>query len=304
MNFRYISNDNMQQSKTFTDKYKGYKFVTSEILSKAKAEISTGKSNERMDKDMIDISEAGRKALNKKLSALNRLGEDVNIKKLSSVSSIGYFNDFEKTLSSLSSNDTVSLDFTTENYSQEKVDTLKEKFEKEDGVQTDSFSRYTNKMAAAYNLMSELIDDKYTDADRVTEYYIADDGSIQELTKEKENEMLEKAYVSHSVFMSASTEIWNSIKNANFHEIYYQNGKSAASDIKEEQQDFSVVETEKDEIKNSAYKAFMAAIRKDNINILSSMAGSWNHVKLNLGVSNSELSNLNQIWDYYANKSN
>jgi len=128
--------------------------------------------------------------------------------------------------------------------------------------------------------MSEIINVKYVDADREIEYYIADDGGIQELTKEKEKEMLVKAYEGHSEFMAVSTELWNSLKNENFYEIHYKNGKSVASDMKEEQQDNTVVESEKGEIKNSVYKALMAAIGKDNINRLSNTAGSWNHVKI------------------------
>jgi hypothetical protein len=304
MNFSNISSNSMQQSNTFTDKYIGYKLDTLEVISKVKAEINTGKSNQKMDKDMIDISEAGRKALIQKPSNLKGFGEDVSIKKLSSTSSFGYFNDFEKTLSSLCSNDTVSLDFTTENYFEVKVDALKQRFGEENGVQSDSFSRYTNKMAATYNLMSETIDEKYADASREKEYYIAEDGGLKELTKEKEKEMLNKAYESHSEFMAGSTELWNTLKNEYFYKMNYQNEENIASDKEEEHQDNTVIESEKGEIKNSAYKAFMNAIGKDNINMLSNAVGSWNHLKLNLGVSDSELSKLNQIWDYYANKSN
>lgn len=72
----------------------------------------------------------------------------------------------------------------TENYSQEKVDALKSKFEFQDEVKTDSFDCHVNKMVSAYNLMKDAIEDKYANPNRELEYYVADDGSMKELTKD------------------------------------------------------------------------------------------------------------------------
>ena len=160
-----------------------------------------------LSSDTAVISEEGRKALQNKMSACAKTGTATEVRRLSSVSSFGYCNDYEKILSELS-NGCVSDEFVTENYSLEKVDALKSKFEFQDEVKTDSFDCHVNKMVSAYNLMKDAIEDKYANPDRKLEYYVADDGSMQELTKEKELEMLDKAYEKHSIFMATSTEIW------------------------------------------------------------------------------------------------
>ena len=40
-------------------------------------------------------------------------------------------------------------------------------------------------MVSAYKKMRNGIEEKYADTDREQQYYVANDGSIQELTKEK-----------------------------------------------------------------------------------------------------------------------
>ena len=139
--------------------------------------MSKGKS------DTAVISEEGRKALQNRRSAFAKTGT-TEVRRLSSVSSFGYCNDYEKILSELS-NGCASDEFVTENYSQGKVDALKSKFEFQDEVKTDNFDCHVNKMVSAYNLMKDAIEDKYANPDRELEYYVADDGSMQELTKEK-----------------------------------------------------------------------------------------------------------------------
>lgn len=188
--------------------------------------------------------------------------------------------------------------FVTENYSQGKVDALKSKFEFQDEVKTDSFDWHVNKMVSAYNLMKDAIGDKYANPDRELEYYVADDGSMQELTKEKELEMLDKAYEKHSIFMATSTEIWADLKDFQPQITYPSNtGQADTSETQTFQSGYK-----KNEIKNQAYQAFMSAISDENRNMLLQEQGNLNHLKLNLGISSSARIQINSIWDYYANQ--
>lgn len=86
------------------------------------------------------------------------------------------------------------------------------------------------------------------------------------MTKEKELEMLDNAYETHSRFMATSTQIWSELQDFKV-QINYHSSNS---------------ETEKSETKNQN-------------------AGSLNHFRLNLGVSSSARNVLNGIWNYYAN---
>lgn len=249
-------------------------------------------SNQRQS-DSVDISEKGRKALREKMSATGKTGQNEDITKLSPMNfgSSGIMNDFEKIMSELGGG-AISNDFVSKDYSQESVDVLKAKFEKAEGTKTDTFDSYVNKMASAYQLMKDRIAEKYAATDRQKEYYIAADGSTQELTKEKEMEMLDHAYETHSKLMATSTQIWSELQDFKV-QINYHSSKS---------------ETEKSETKNQnagvkeqAYKAFMSAISKENSGMLKQKTGSLNHFRLNLGVSSSARNVLNGIWDYYAN---
>ena len=252
-----------------------------------------------LSSDTAVISEEGRKALQNKMSAFAKTGTATEVRRLSSVSSFGYCNDYEKILSELS-NGCVSDEFVTENYSQGKVDALKSKFEFQDEVKTDCFDCHVNKMVSAYNLMKDAIEDKYANPDRELEYYVADDGSMQELTKEKELEMLDKAYEKHSIFMATSTEIWTDLKDFQPQITYYSNtGQAATSETQTFQAGYK-----KNEIKNQAYQAFMSAISGENRNMLLQEQGNLNHLKLNLSISSSARTQINSIWDYYANQKN
>ena len=252
--------------------------------------MSKGKS------DTAVISEEGRKALQNRRSAFAKTGT-TEVRRLSSVSSFGYCNDYEKILSELS-NGCASDEFVTENYSQGKVDALKSKFEFQDEVKTDNFDCHVNKMVSAYNLMKDAIEDKYANPDRELEYYVADDGSMQELTKEKELEMLDKAYEQHSIFMAASTEIWADLRDFQPQITYSSNaGQAATYEIQTFQAGYK-----KNEIKNQAYQAFMSAISDENRNMLLQEQGNLNHLKLNLSISSSARTRINSIWDYYANQ--
>lgn len=77
--------------------------------------------------------------------------------------------------------------------------------------------------------MRERIEAKYADSQRETEYYVADHGEMEELTKEKELEMLDKAYANHSTFLATSTEIWADLPDFNDKYVYAKK-KSGISD--------------------------------------------------------------------------
>lgn len=249
-------------------------------------------SNQRQS-DSVDISEKGRKALREKMSATGKTGQNEDITKLSPMNfgSSGIMNDFEKIMSELGGG-AVSNDFVSKDYSQESVDVLKAKFEKEEGTKTDTFDSYVNKMASAYQLMKDRIEEKYAATDRQKEYYIAADGNTQELTKEKELEMLDHAYETHSRFMATSTQIWSELQDFKVQINYH----SSNSETKK-----SETKNQNAEVKEQAYKAFMSAISKENGGMLKRKTGSLNHFRLNLGVSSSARNVLNGIWDYYAN---
>lgn len=146
------------------------------------------------------------------MSALKRMEQDGDIGKLSPKNSgaYGIMNDFEKVMSELGGG-SVSDDFVTKDYSQTEVDALKAKFEGKEETKTDTFDSYVNKMASAYQLLKDRIEEKYASSGGGKEYYTAEDGSTQELTKEKELEMLDKAYETHSRFMATNTQIWSDV---------------------------------------------------------------------------------------------
>ena len=216
--------------------------------------LQQGKNGNPVQKnDTVDISKAGRDALSNKMSSLFGTGKRTEIKSLSPVSSQSMINDFESAVS----------------------------LEKGDGTKSDTFDRHVNQMVSAYQQMRDQIEEKYADADKEQQYYVADDGSIQELTKEKELEMLDRAYAKHSEFMAGSTEIWSNLQDFE-PQIAYQ----SKNNIK------------KDDIKNQAYQAFMSAVNDENLKLLSQEKEGF---KLNLGISASVRNELNRIWDYYAN---
>ena len=279
--------NNLQRTPSYS-----YRVDVDRIKQRLQQADKNSVSNQRQN-DSVDISEKGRKALREKMSATGKAGQNEDITKLSPMNfgSSGIMSDFEKIMSELEGG-AVSNDFVSKDYSQESVDVLKAKFEKEEGTKTDTFDSYVNKMASAYQLMKDRIEEKYAATDRQKEYYVAADGSTQELTKEKELEMLDHAYETHSKLMATSTQIWSELQDFKV-QINYHSSNS---------------ETEKSETKNQnagvkeqAYKAFMSAISKENGEMLRQKTGSLNHFRLNLGVSSSARNVLNGIWDYYAN---
>lgn len=222
-----------------------------------------GAANQRQG-DSLDISEAGRNALREKMSAVKRSERAGDIKKLSSINSgaYGIMNEFEKAMAETD-------------------------FAKEEG--TDAFDSHVNKMAAAYQLMKDRIEEKYAAADRQEEYYTAADGSMQELTKEKELEMLDKAYEAHSRFMAASTQIWCELQDFKARTTSHSGGAEEAA---------PGAPQKSTEVKEQVYRAFMSAVSEENLGLLKQEKGSRKPFRLQLDISSSARSLLNSIWDY------
>lgn len=279
--------NNLQRTPSYS-----YRADTDRIKQRLQQADKNSVPNQRQG-DRVDISEEGRTALREKASAIRRTGQNEDITKLSSMNSgsYGIMNDFERIMSELGGG-AVSNDFVSKDYSQESVDVLKAKFEKEEGTRTDTFDSYVNKMASAYQLMKDRIEEKYAATDRQKEYYIAADGSTQELTKEKELEMLDNAYEAHSKLMATSTQIWSGLQDFKV-QINYHSSKP--------QTEKAATKNQNTGIKEQAYNAFMSAINKENSGMLKRQTGSLNHFRLNLGISSSARGTLNSIWDYYAN---
>ncbi len=236
--------------------------------------------------DSVDISGEGRRVLREKMSAAKRMEPSGDIGKLSPINSgaYGMMNDFEKVMSELGGG-SVSDEFVTKDYSQEDVDALKARFEETEGAKTDTFDSYVNKMASAYQLLKDRIEEKYAASGAGKEYYTAEDGSTQELTKEKKLEMLDKAYETHSRFMATNTQIWSELQGFKAQTVYHSGGS----------------EKEAAAVKEQAYHAFMDAVSEKNGGRLKQEKGSLNQFQLDLGISLSARNTLNGIWDYYAN---
>ena len=214
--------------------------------------------------DTVDISKAGRNALEKKISALGSAGQNKPAGKLSPVNSFSVMSDFEKTVLA----------------------------EKEEEVMNNTFDYHFNQMVSAYKRMRNGIEEKYADTDREQQYYVADDGSIQKLTKEKELEMLDKAYEKHSKFMAASTEIWSNLQDFKPQITYHSKSADIAQSV-------SADNTGKSGMKEQAYQAFMSAVNNENIRLLPQSKDGLSNIKLGLGISTSARNELNHIWDYY-----
>ena len=253
-----------------------------ERLQQADKGIAAGKRQG----DSVDISGEGRRVLREKMSAAKRMEPSGDIGKLSPINSgaYGMMNDFEKVMSELGGG-SVTDEFVTKDYSQEDVDALKARFEETEGAKTDTFDGYVNKMASAYQLLKDRIEEKYAASGSGKEYYTAEDGSTQELTKEKELEMLDKAYEAHSRFMATNTQIWSELQGFKAQTVYHSGGS----------------EKEAAAVKEQAYHAFMDAVSERNSGRMKQEKGSLNQFRLDLGLSSSARNTLNGVWDYYAN---
>ena len=253
-----------------------------ERLQQADKGIAAGKRQG----DSVDISGEGRRALREKMSAAKRMEPSGDIGKLSPINSgaYGMMNDFEKVMSELGGG-SVTDEFVTKDYSQADVDALKARFEETEGAKTDTFDGYVNKMVSAYQLLKDRIEEKYAASGGGKEYYTAEDGSTQELTKEKELEMLDKAYETHSRFMATNTQIWSELQGFKAQTVYHSGGSEKEAAV----------------VKEQAYHAFMDAVSEKNGGRLKQEKGSLNQFQLDLGISLSARNTLNGIWDYYAN---
>ena len=271
-------------------------------VDRVKQEIEKQKNSSIRLCDQAEISEEGKKALESRMSALAGERHMEDIRHLSSVSSYGYINDFEKALSDLEKGN-VSGEYLTGAYEKD-VEQIASKFEEEEGEKTDSFDRHINKAVAAYNMMRDRIEAKYADSQRETEYYVTDHGEIKELTKEKELEMLDKAYANHSTFLATSTQVWADLQDFTPTVVYHKDSQQSDEEasVSESRKEEVTEHSEKGQVKDMVSKAFMSAIRDGNRRMLSQHEGSLNHFKLNLGISELERDRLNSIWNFYANK--
>lgn len=178
-------------------------------------------------------------------------------KQLSSVSYQNYVDRFESTLSELEASNG-------------------------DAAIQNHFDYHADQMSAAYEQMKNDIEAKYASDDYKPEYYIAESGRIEELTKDKELDMLKRAYESHSTLMATNTEIWAELKNFTPNTVY-SHSSSASNDAQTpSKSEAETGATQKGHIKDIAYKAFMSAISPD------------------FSISASDRSLLNSIWNYYA----
>lgn len=214
-------------------------------------------------KDTVEISQKGRNALRNKMSAPDSINPLEDARKLSSVSSWSMMSDFERAVSA----------------------------EKPEQIQSDAFDCHVNQMVSAYHQMKSHIENKYADIDREPEYYVADDGSMQLLTEEKELEMLDKAYATHSKFMASSTEIWSNLQDFK-PQISYE-AKNFDTETSA-----PTSGTKKGEITKQTYQAFMSAVNHENIKLLSQRKEALTNIKLNLNISVSARNELNSIWDW------
>lgn len=271
-------------------------------VDRVKQEIEKQKNSSIRLCDQAEISAEGKKALESRMSTLAGERHMEDIRHLSSVSSYGYINDFEKALSDMGKGN-VSDEYVTGAY-EEDIAYIASKFEEEDGEKTDSFDRHINKAVAAYNMMRERIEAKYADSKRETEYYVADHGEMEELTKEKELEMLDKAYVNHSTFLATSMQVWADLQDFTPMVVYHKGSQQSDEEpsVNESRKEEGTEHSEKGQIKDMVSKAFMSAISDENRMSLSQHEGSLNYFKLNLGISTSERGRLNGIWDFYASK--
>ncbi len=210
--------------------------------------------------------------------SISKTGQE-RFRYLSSVSSMDYQNRFEREVTDI--------------------------FVKEDteSVKSDSFEHHVNRMATAYNKMKNSIEEKYAEQDYELEYYVTESGKIEELTKEKELDMLNQAYENHSNFMATSTEIWSELQDFIPSVVYHKESEQTANEQNiGENQENTAKSKEKGVIKNSAYQAFLSAIQSDNQKLSQQYLGDWKDLRLNLNVSDGNRKMLNGIWDYYANK--
>ena len=104
--------------------------------------------------------------------------------------------------------------------------------------------------------------------------------------------------------MASSTQIWAELEDFTPSVVYQKGGSDVKPDNQQSDTDShkKIASYEKGSIKETAYQAFMSAIKSDNNNLINA-SDNWKNVRLNLNVSDSNRKMLNNIWDYYAHLS-
>lgn len=212
--------------------------------------------------DTVEISPDGRSALEHEMVETFRARQGIrSAGRLTSVSSLSVFEEFEKAVSA----------------------------EQREHTASGNFDRHADKMVSAYRQMKRAIEEKYANRSQEQTYYIADDKSIQQLTQEKELELLDKAYEQHSKAMASFTESLSDLQDFKPQIIYHRSGSRVRkqADYQPQSGPADSAKKKKGEIRDQAYQAFMSAINKGGF-----QSGS--------GSAASSRSELNRIWDHYA----
>lgn len=248
-----------------TKQYENYAIDTDRLRQKFQDRDQDRSSVRPSDYDTVDISEDGRQALEQRL--MDTFRERQGIKAagtLVNVSQLSVFENFEKAVSA----------------------------EQRDKTAINNFDRHVDKMVSAYTKMKREIEEKYANMSQEQQeqiYYVADTNGIQQLTKEKELELLDKAYEHHSMGMAAFTESLDSLRDFKPQIRYHRSGSQVEERFVDPSQTATADGTKpkNGEIRNQAYQVFLSAIGKGDFPSDS-------------GVSASAKRELNRIWDHYA----
>ncbi len=255
----------------------GWSITQADVGNEVKHKTKLDKTKKDSWADKLLEKQKEKRAQEKRVDnlSISSAGQE-SYKQLSSVSYQGYVDLFESTLSELSAsgNDDTSI--------------------------TNHFDYYANQMAASYDKMRSDIEAKYASDDYKPQYYIAESGRIEELTKDKELDMLKRAYESHSTLMASTTEIWESLKDFKPSTVYGNSSTGADETQTADTDKADAGAAQKGHIRDIAYKALISAIGSDNLKLSASHTGSLNKLNLNLDISASDRSLLNSIWNYYA----
>lgn len=206
------------------------------------------------------------------------------IRKLSPINSYTYMRDFQETLSSPE---------------------IKALFKDDNGVKNNSFDKYASKMALTYDRMLSKIEEKYSVPDRETEYFLTEGGGIEELTKEKEIDMLNQSYERHSTFIASSMAIWKGLQDFNVNisytyrseEIRYSSEKNSYYGNDNKKILLSNSAKSNNYITKWAYSAFMSAIGNENLNLIHNIHDNADNIKLDLGLTGEQRNELNLMLD-------
>lgn len=218
--------------------------------------------------DTVDISEDGHQALEQRMVETFRAKQGIEAAgTLTNVSLLSVSENFEKAVSA----------------------------EQRAKTATNNFDRHVDKMVSAYTKMKHEIEEKYANMSQEQLYYVDDTNTnhigtgIQQLTKEKELELLDKAYENHSMFMASFTESLDSLRDFKPQIRYHRSGSQVEDRFVDSSQTALAdgAKPKKGEIRDQAYQVFLSAIGKGD-----SQSDS--------GVSASAKSELNRIWDHYA----